>query len=259
MSEADLQKTKRSIAKHLLTGGVIALVLLGTVGGWLVAASIAGAVIAPGTVIVQSNTKRVQHLYGGLVAEIQVKDGDTVKAGDALLRLDPTQILAERAVLRNRSLGLRIRKIRLLAEHRGLESLTFPEELKREVAPHANVQSILRGQQYLFQTRREMRLGSKAQMNEQIRQLESRVRGLEAIKAARASERDVLRAELADLETLQRKQLVRASRLNELKRLIAETEGEHGRAVADIATAGGRTADLSSNYWSSTSATAMTR
>ncbi len=230
MSEADLVRTKRSIRRHLMMGGGVALLLFGGIGGWSVMASIAGAVVAPGTVVVQSSKKHVQHLDGGLVAEIRVQDGDRVGAGDVVIRLDATQTLAERAALGNRIAGLQLRRTRLLAEHKGLEVLSFPAGIIKQADAQDELKSILEGQRYLFQTRREMRLGGKAQVNEQVRQLEAQIRGLEAIRSGKDAELIVLRRELKGLRVLRDKKLVPASRLNALERDAAKTEGELGSA-----------------------------
>ncbi|TGQ64001.1 biotin/lipoyl-binding protein, partial [Mesorhizobium sp. M8A.F.Ca.ET.207.01.1.1] len=88
-----------------------------------------GAVIAPGTLVVDSHVKNVQHSTGGIVAEIDARDGDLVKAGDLLLRLDRTVPAANLAVVSKALDQLTARKARLDAERRGADSITFPAEV----------------------------------------------------------------------------------------------------------------------------------
>ncbi|RUW67462.1 biotin/lipoyl-binding protein, partial [Mesorhizobium sp. M4B.F.Ca.ET.049.02.1.2] len=97
------------------------LLLGGGVGGWASVTEIAGAVIAPGTLVVGSHVKNVQHATGGVVAEIDARDGDRVKAGDLLLRLDRTVPAANLAVVSKALDQLMARKARLDAERRGTD------------------------------------------------------------------------------------------------------------------------------------------
>ena len=82
--------SRYSIHRHLLAGGLIVLLLAGGVGGWAATTQIAGALIAQGSVVVDSNVKKVQHPTGGVVGKLNVQDGDRVKAGDILVQLDDT-------------------------------------------------------------------------------------------------------------------------------------------------------------------------
>ena len=85
---SELKGARRSIRPHLITGLALVLVLAGGFGGWASTVPISGALIAPGAVVVDSNVKKVQHPTGGVVGEVRVRDGDTVKAGDIVVRLD---------------------------------------------------------------------------------------------------------------------------------------------------------------------------
>ena len=84
----------RAIRRQMIAGVAISALLVFGVGGWAAATEIAGAVIAPGRVIVESSVKKVQHPTGGVVGELLVREGQHVKAGDVLMRLDQTQTLA---------------------------------------------------------------------------------------------------------------------------------------------------------------------
>ena len=129
MSDEDLRKSQRSIRKHLIAGLVVVLVLAGGFGSWASTVQISGALIAPGQVVVDSNVKKVQHPTGGVVGEVRVRDGDIVKAGDIVVRLDETVVRASLAIVVKTLNGLWARAARLEAEQRGAEKITFPPML----------------------------------------------------------------------------------------------------------------------------------
>ena len=105
------------------------LVLVGGFGGWASTAQISGALIAPGSIVVDSNVKKVQHPTGGVVGEVRVRDGDLVKAGDVVVRLDETVVKASLAIVIKSLNGLWARAARLEAEQRGPASIKFPPML----------------------------------------------------------------------------------------------------------------------------------
>ncbi len=93
------QGARRSIRLHLIVGLAVVVVLAGGLGGWASTAEISGALIAPGQIVVESNVKKVQHPTGGVVGEVLARDGDIVKAGDVLVRLDDTVTKASLAIV----------------------------------------------------------------------------------------------------------------------------------------------------------------
>ena len=121
--------SRASIHRHLLAGCLIVLLLAGGVGGWAATTQIAGALIAQGSVVVDSNVKKVQHPTGGVVGKLNVQDGDRVKAGDILVQLDDTITRANLAIVTKGLDELAARKARLEAERDGTESITFPRML----------------------------------------------------------------------------------------------------------------------------------
>ena len=90
MTQSAFPDPHRSIRRHLTAGVALVVLLGGGVGGWAVTTELAGAVIAPGNLVVETNIKKVQHPTGGVVGELRVRDGDSVKAGDVVVRLDDT-------------------------------------------------------------------------------------------------------------------------------------------------------------------------
>ena len=124
------KKTVRdSIRFHLMLGLGIVLVLAVGLGGWASTVQISGALIAPGQIVVESNVKKVQHPTGGVVGEVRVRDGDTVKAGDIVVRLDETVVKASLAIVVKTLNGLLARGARLEAEQRGIDKIKFPAAL----------------------------------------------------------------------------------------------------------------------------------
>ncbi len=112
----DLAPPPDSVAGLMAGGLAMAVLLVGGVGGWSATTELAGAVLANGTVVVDSNVKKVQHPTGGIVGEIRVRDGDRVKTGDLLIRLDETVTRANLAVITKQLDELAMRQARLKAE-----------------------------------------------------------------------------------------------------------------------------------------------
>src|SRR6266568_7400258 len=130
---AELKGARRSIRAHMIVGLAVMLVLAGGFGGWASTVPISGALIAPGSVVVDSNVKKVQHPTGGVVGEVRVRDGDLVKAGDVVVRLDDTVTKAGLAIVTKNLDGLWARAARLEAEQRGLDRVVFPKMLLERV------------------------------------------------------------------------------------------------------------------------------
>lgn len=231
-SSASDEKLGKTLHRHLIVVGLICLAMIGGVGGWMATASISGAVVTSGTVVVESNIKRVQHREGGIIKEILAKNGDTVEAGDLLIRLDDTVIRANLAVVTKQLAELGAQESRLVAERDGLETVQFDEAADLKLA---NIDNIRRGQQLLLEARRASMIGRKKQLKEQIRQLDQQIEGLSAQVRAKKGEIDLIGLELADLNGLLEKQLVPKSRIIALKRERARLEGEHGDFLAQIA------------------------
>src|SRR5437588_2293611 len=125
---AELKGARRSIRSHLILGLSLMLVLAGGFGGWASTVQISGALIAPGAVVVESNVKKVQHPTGGVVGEVRARDGDVVKTGDIVVRLDDTVTKASLAIVVKTLNGLYARAARLAAEQRGEDKLAFPPQ-----------------------------------------------------------------------------------------------------------------------------------
>src|SRR6266852_3670747 len=192
----DAAASRRSIRRHLFAGVAVVALLARGVGGWASATEFAGAVIATGFVVVDSNIKKVQHLTGGIVGELKVHDGDRVSAGDVVMRLDDTITRANLAIVKKGLDELVGRKARLESERDGRQTLKFPDEmLARKGDPE--VAHVMDSESKLFELRRSARQGQKAQFRERIDQLQEEARGLVAQQAAKDQELGLIGRELA--------------------------------------------------------------
>jgi HlyD family secretion protein len=236
---ADPGTSRESIHQHLLAGALIVLLLAGGVGGWASTTQIAGALIAQGSVVVDSNVKKVQHPTGGVVGKLNVQDGDRVKAGDILVQLDDTITRANLAIVTKGLDEFAARKARLEAERDSAESVTFPPELLARSNDTA-VAVALANERKLFELRRSARLGQKAQLKQRITQLQDEIRGLTAQQEAKGREITLIGQELAGVRELWKNNLVQITRLTALERDGARLEGERGQLLATVAQAKGK-------------------
>jgi HlyD family secretion protein len=224
------------IRKLNVVGLAMMVTLVGGFGGWAATSQLAGAVIATGTVIVESVDKKVQHPTGGVVKEIRVHDGSEVEEGQVLVRLDDTVTRSSLGVLRSQFDENTARRARLLAERDGAEVIAFPEVLTSR-RTETSVAVALNGEEKLFISRREARAGQRAQLRERISQTNEEIRGLSAQQEAKANEIDLIAQELVGVTELYSKNLVTISRFNVLQRDQTRLQGERGQSIAEIARA----------------------
>jgi HlyD family secretion protein len=228
-----------SIRKHLVVGLSVVVLLAGGLGGWASTAQISGALIAPGSIVVESNVKKVQHPTGGVVGEVRAHDGDLVKAGDVVVRLDDTVTKASLAIVTKNLDGLWARAARLEAEQRGLDKITFPPMLT-DRADDPDVKAIMASETKLFDVRVNGRAGQKAQLRERIIQLNEEISGLTAQEKAKDREIELVEQELTGVRDLYDKHLVQLTRLTTLERDAARLSGERAQYVASRAQAKGK-------------------
>jgi HlyD family secretion protein len=228
-----------SIRRHMIVGLAVVILLAGGLGGWASTAQISGALIAPGSIVVESNVKKVQHPTGGVVGELRAHDGDVVKAGDIVVRLDDTVTKANLAIVTKNLDGLLARAARLEAEQRGLDKITFPPQLLSR-ANEPDVKTIIASETKLFEVRVNGRTGQKAQLRERITQLNEEIAGLTAQEKAKDQEIELVQKELAGVRDLYEKRLVQLSRLTTLERDAARLSGERAQYIASRAQARGK-------------------
>ncbi len=238
----DPKKLRRSIQLHLIVSVVAVLAVGGGLGAWASVTQLSGAVIAPGQLIVQSDVKKVQHLTGGIVAELNVQEGSHVNEGDIVLRLDQTQTRANLLILTKSLDELTARKAREEAEQSGAANIDFPPELLARM-DDPDVKRVVTGEQKLFEIRRSGREGQKAQLRERIAQLNDEIKGTNAQTEAKASEIEWINKELDGVRDLWAKNLVQFTRLTTLERDAARIQGERDNLVATVAQLRGKIAE----------------
>lgn len=234
---ADMAPDERMrIAPVLLAGAVVIGLFFVVFGGWAALAPLKSAAIAQGVVAVESNRKTIKHLEGGIVAEIDVEDGDVVKAGQILIRLDDTQARVTLQRLRGRMVAARALAARLIAERDGSDSIGFPPELTAADVREANAET-LGGQENIFQARRNALVAQKRILEQQAVQLEEEIAGLRGQIKSEDTQLALIGSELKDVQQLVNKKLAKRARLLALQRRSAEIEGSRSRNIAAVARA----------------------
>jgi HlyD family secretion protein len=231
-----------SIRSHLLVAAVVLVLLLGGVGGWASTTEIAGAVIAPGSLVVDSNVKKVQHPTGGVVGELLIREGDRVEIGDLLLRLDETQTRAGLTIVTRALDELMARRARLEAERDDTDHLDFPADLlARRADP--DLDRVLTGEEKLFEIRRKARSGQISQLQERVSQLRDEIRGAEDQVTSKDKEIELIARELKGVRELWRKKLVQITRVTALERDDAKLSGDRGALLSSVAQFRGKIAE----------------
>jgi HlyD family secretion protein len=244
MSTHQGRQNLRSIRRHLLVAGLVGGLLIFGIAGWARTTELSGAVIAHGTVVVDSNVKKVQHPTGGIIGELKVRDDQLVQAGDIVARLDDTQTKANLGVLTANLDELRARQARQEAEKEDAEAIDFPKDLLDREAKDPAVAHMLEGERKLFAFRRDARAGQKAQLRERIAQLRKEAEGVTEQIDAKIKEIELIQHELEGILRLWEKQLVTYNRVSSLQRDAARLEGERGELLASKASTGGKIAEV---------------
>lgn len=222
----------------LVAGFLTVLVLVGGVGVWAVFAEINGAVIAPGRIEVDQNRQVIQHPDGGVVAEILVKEGDTVAVGDLLIKLDPTELQSQLAVVEGQLFEVLARRARFEAERDGAATLTFDPLLTS--APAGVAAELMEGQQKLFEARLDSALQEKNQLGKRRDQIGNQIDGIRAQQDALTTQLGLIGQELADQQSLLDRGLAQSTRVLALEREQANLTGQVGELTATAAEAESR-------------------
>jgi len=227
-------RARWSFERELRRG--LRVLVLATVlgGGWLVFVPLAGAVVVPGNLVVQSNVKAIQHPTGGVVADIKVKNGSRVQAGDLLIKLDATQAQTSLQVVSKQLDEVRAKLARLTAERDGLDHFDPPKGLASR-STDENVASVLASEETLFKARFTARQSQKDLLQSKIAQLTQEISGLESQITSKAKQLELIQGELTGVQDLYDKHLVPLTRLTALQRESARIEGERGQLESTIA------------------------
>ncbi|QSZ58902.1 HlyD family type I secretion periplasmic adaptor subunit [Rhizobium sp. ZX09] len=228
------QTLRRSIRNHIFVGGLGFLTLVGVFGGWAVGTEIVGAVIAQGSLVVETSLKKVQHPVGGVVSELAVRDGDRVKAGDVVMRIDATMTKANLAIIVKSLDQFTARKARLESERDRAARVIFPQTLL-DRAGDGEVLAMMNAEQRLYENRKAVRESKKRQLEQRVRQLRDEISGMEAERAANFREQGMVDEELIRFRSLHERGLMEKSRLSTLERQATDIDGDIGRLMAGIA------------------------
>jgi len=212
-------KLPTSSRNVIITGLILVTLFFGGVGGWTATARLQGAVIAPGEIIVESYRKQVQHLDGGIVEEILVREGDSVEKGEVLIRLDGERVQANRDLYRGQMDALQARQARLMAEKDSQKQIIWPENLLSR-AHISEVKDNIKTEQIIFETRLVAKLSQKKLYNAQINQLKSQIKG--QLKQLDSLEKTILSLdeEIAAKAPLLKEQYLDRSHIMELERTL---------------------------------------
>jgi HlyD family secretion protein len=232
--------TQGSVHWHVAAIGAAGFLLVGGMGVLAASTDLSGAVIAVGSLVVESNVKKVQHPTGGIVADLLVRDGSKVNAGDLLVQLDDTTARANLSAVSNDLWELAARRARLEAERDDSKTVDFPKDLLETGRKDRAVDRIIVGERRLFELRRDANTGQKAQLHQRVGQLKEEIGGLSEQAAAKAKEIELVEKELVGVRQLWDKNLIQVNRLISLEREAARLKGERGALVAGTAQTRGK-------------------
>ncbi|EJC67671.1 type I secretion membrane fusion protein, HlyD family [Rhizobium leguminosarum bv. viciae WSM1455] len=239
----DISESKRSLNRHVAVVGVLSIALVCGIGGWAATTELSSAVIGEGVIVVDGDVKKVQHLTGGIVSELQVSENDHVTAGQVLIRLDGTTTRANLSIVESTLAQLYARRARLKAERIGADSFEVEENI-RDLTSSTSAEKLLDGEQKLFDSRRTALIGMKSQLASRKDQLGEQVKGLVVQINATNDALGLIEQELEGIDTLYKKGLVTLQRLNTLKRARADLQGNSGQEIAAKAEAEGKAIEI---------------
>ena len=242
MTDPQDVRKRWSAARPVLTGVLTIGVLVGGFGAWAVQTEITGAIIAFGRIEVDQNRQVVQHLDGGVVSEILVKEGDTVTEGQMLVRLDAEQLQSELAVVEGQLFEVLARRARFEAERDNANVLVFDPLLTDTGNPIAP--GLMEGQQRLFDARIESEMQEKEQLARRREQIGNQIDGIDAQQVAVGTQLDLITEELVNQQSLLDRGLAQASAVLALQRQQASLSGQSGELTASRAEAEGRQTEL---------------
>ncbi len=239
MALAETQLASGQLAKianprlYSSIGYVIILITFGVVGTWSYFAVISSAVVAPAVVSLESNRKVVQHLEGGIVQKILVREADTVQVGDPLIILDDIEASSNAAVLEQRKASSEAVIARLAAERAFAETIEFPADLKASTSPQ--VQGVMQTQVSIFADRRSIFLSQTEILEFRAEQLTAQAKGYE-MQLAALQKRFELRSALFDrMRTGEERGVIESNRLSELQDSVIQIEASIGEVTSQIA------------------------
>jgi HlyD family secretion protein len=224
----------RSFESERRAGRRVLAVALIVGGGWASFVPLSGAVVIPGTVVAESNIKKIQHQTGGVIASISVRDGMHVRDGDIVAKLDDTQVRANFQVVTAQLDEIRARISRLTAERDGHDDQALLRQVAFTNREDSNEQ-LLTEENSLFKARADARKSQRQLLRNRIDQLNEQIAGLDAQIKAKRTQSDLIGQELEGVQTLYDKHLTPLTRLTSLQREAARLDGEQGQLVSTTA------------------------
>ena len=218
-------------------GYLIVILVFVFLGGWSFLAPLGSAALAPGSVTVEMYRKTVQHLEGGIVKAIHVRDGDTISKGQVLIELEDTSSRAQLETLRGQLYSALAREARLIAERDGKSTVTYPADLINAGSTDPRAQEDIRVQNQSFSVRKRSRAGEIGILKEQRQQLQAKIEGIKAQRTSRSNLSDSLNKELLDFRAMLKEGYVEKQKVSELERRLAQSEGDRGDFIANISSA----------------------
>lgn len=225
----------RSVRGSAVLGLSVVALAIGGLGIWANTAELASAVIASGQVTVATKRKEIQHLEGGIVKSIAVKDGDHVDKGEVLVELDPLDASTRYLVARTGYFTNAAAEVRLAAERDGLEEIAWPADIKAEALAVKDVKDVIDAQDQIFKSRRSSFIGQIEIMQTRVKRLNDQIDGLTAEREASKKQLALALEELETLRSLYERKITTRVRFLASKREVFQLEGMVGRLGAQIA------------------------
>lgn len=219
----------------ITAGWLVILAGFGSLAAWSALAPLSTAAIASGTVVVDSYRKSVQHLQGGIIQDILVRDGQKVQAGDVLVRLDPTQTRSLAQMLRAQVDLAKAEEARMLAERDGLEEIRFPADLVERSRTERDLAETMAGQKRIFEARRQSLTGQTSILRNRIAQSLEQISGMEIQEKAKLRQSALLDKELNGLRELAERGNAPANKVLQYEREVEALTAERGEILSRIA------------------------
>jgi HlyD family secretion protein len=231
-------------SRPLRVGGYGVALFVGIVLIWGTLTEISGAVLATGQIRVDSNKTAIQHQEGGIVAEILVSDGDSVKAGDVVVRLDDTELRSELNLVEGELFEILADSARLQAIAGEWEELQVPPLLEERQETNASVRELLERQREQLAAYYSSTEAERDSLREKINQVAQEIEGSESELTSKQEKLDFLEAELARMEEILAQGLIKKTEVQNLKKEKLDTQGAVGKLTADIAKLRGRKLEI---------------
>ncbi len=229
---APMEPLARQARGPILFGLGIGSAFLGGFAAWALLVPLAAGAVAPGVISPDGSRRSVQHLEGGIIAELKVRDGDVVQAGQALLVLDNLQPAAVHDALLHQQRSLLATRARLAAEQVGAARIDFPPEIELDAAPAAR--TLLSGQIQLFETRRSTYASRRSVLRQRMEQSVEQIAALDAQVRSTTRQLQLIAEELEGKEKLLAKGIIPKPEILRLQRAEADISGKRGEYLGTI-------------------------